>query len=117
MNLLNETLEDINKSGHTPEDILFIGSEISGHTCTWEVFKVLANLEYDDGFGSQEIADDLIVVFNDGQKMWRAEYDGSEWWEYSTTFKIPEQSYPIKTLIVTPAQVGWCPLKTINEDK
>jgi hypothetical protein len=30
MNLLSETIKDIRLSGHTPEEIIFIGSEKSG---------------------------------------------------------------------------------------
>lgn len=36
MNLLEETVEDIRHSGHTSDDIVFIGSLESGHACTWD---------------------------------------------------------------------------------
>lgn len=97
-NLLKETEESIASSGHTPADIVFIGSEESGHCCTWEQFRALANRNYDSGYGSPEVATDLIIVFSDGQKLWRGEYDGSEWWEFSTPFKMPEKSLPISNL-------------------
>ena len=35
MNLLEETQEAIIDSGHTVKDIIFIGSKVSGHSCTW----------------------------------------------------------------------------------
>jgi hypothetical protein len=113
-NLLTETLEAIRASGHTSEDIVFIGSEDTGHQCTWDEFRLLANVEYDAGFGASEVATDLIVVFSDGSKMWRGEYDGSEWWEHSTPFKRPEKSLPITRLIVPEEMVGWCDLEEIN---
>ena len=97
-NLLKETLSDIQDSGHSPSDIAFIGSEISGHCCSWEQFEKLADFNYNDGFGSQKIATDLIIVFKDGSKMWRGEYDGSESWEYGTPFKKPEITKPISCL-------------------
>jgi hypothetical protein len=97
-NLLKETKEAIASSGHTPTDIVFIGSEASGHCCTWEQFRHLADREYSDGYGAAEVATDLIIVFSDGQKMWRGEYDGSEWWEFSTPFKQPDKSLPISNL-------------------
>ena len=97
-NLLKETLEDIKRSGHTVKDIVFIGSEVSGHECTWEEFKVLANQEYDNGFGAQKVASDLIIVFSDGTKMWRDEYDGSERWGYLVTFKKPKRKKRIRYL-------------------
>lgn len=98
MNLLEETIEVIKQSGHEIEDIIFIGSQSSGHSCTWSQFEVLANHEYDDGFGTQEIAIDLIIAFTDGATMWRYGYDGSEWWYYSAPFKMPGETKPIKTL-------------------
>lgn len=98
MNLLKETIENIKDSGHKIEDIIFIGSEDSGHCCTWDQFKELADIEYDNGYGGQEIARDLIIVFSDGSRMWRNEYDGSEWWEYLAPFKMPKNNEKIKTL-------------------
>ena len=109
-NLLEETKEAISASGHTPADIVFIGSEKSGHQCTWEQFCALADVEYDSGYGGTEVATDLIVVFSDGQKMWRGEYDGSEWWEHSTPFKRPDKALPITSLI------GWRSLEDCNKN-
>lgn len=51
MNLLKETLEAIAESGHTPDDIIFIGSLKSGHSCAWNVFCILANQNYYDAAG------------------------------------------------------------------
>jgi len=113
MNLLDETIKDVKDSGHSINDIIFIGSELSGHSCSWEEYIILADKEYDDRFGASEVATDLIIVFSDGQKMWRGEYDGSEWWEYSTLFKKPEETFPIKNLFAV--SVGWDSLKDINE--
>lgn len=98
MNLLNETKEDIEKSGHSPTDIVFIGSESSGHQCTWEQFCALADAEYDPGYGAPEVATDLIIVFSDGGRLQRGEYDGSEWWEYIGSFRAPMESHPIRNL-------------------
>jgi hypothetical protein len=99
MTLLQETIFDIEKSKHTTADIVFIGSETTGHSCTWDEFCQLSNKDYDRGFGAQRVATDLIIVFSDGAKMWRGEYDGSEWWEYSTPFKQPAETKPIKKLM------------------
>ena len=115
-NLLKETKEAIKKSGHKIEDILFIGSEKSGHSCTWEEFEKLADVEYDGGYGASEVAQDLIIVFKDNAKMWRGEYDGSEWWNYSTPFQMPKELKPIKRLTVKDTDnVGWVNLKELNE--
>ena len=112
MNLLEEKKEAIERSGHTIEGIIFIGSEGSGHQCTWNEFKKLANRDYDSGYGGQEVAHDLIIVFSDGFKMWRGEYDGSEWWEFSTPFKTPKEKKPITSLF---ADIGWSALLEINK--
>lgn len=114
MNLLQETLQDIEKSGHTPDDIKFIGSKGSGYSCTWEQFKTLADQEYDSGFGSAEVATDLIIVFTDGAQMWRGEYDGSEWWVYAEPFKMPATLKPVSRLFIT-NRVGGDSLETINQ--
>jgi hypothetical protein len=112
MNLLQETIEDIIRSGHKTEDIIFIGSESSGYSCTWREYEILANHDYDDGFGAQKVASDLIIVFADGAKMWRSEYDGSENWEYVSPFKMPDKTKQIKKLFVN--GVGWEDLAKIN---
>ena len=78
-NLLKETEIYIEMWGKKVTDVKWVGSEDYGWF-TWEDFKELANVDYDDGFGAQEVAKDLLVV---GEDWWleRHEYDGSEWWE------------------------------------
>lgn len=116
MNLLKETKEAIAASGHAEADIVFIGSEESGHECTWGEFCLLADVEYNAGYGAAEVAKDLCIAFSDGQKMWRGEYDGSEWWEHSTPFKRPEKKLPITRLTVAGTDnVGWVDLAELNE--
>lgn len=44
---------------------------------------------YDAGYGYKEL--DGTVWFEDGTWMSRAEYDGSEWWEFQIVPPIPEQ--------------------------
>ena len=100
-------------SGHTSDQIIFIGSEKTGHRCTWGEFLVLADREYDHSYGSPKVATDLIIVFDDGHKMWREEYDGLEWWRYSTPFVVPKESRPITSLIVD--GVGWKKLSDLNK--
>lgn len=81
-NLLNETRQAIFDSGHTIEEVTFIGSADSVYGTTWGRFEKLADVEYDSGYGSAEVATDLIVLFSDGKRMWRSEYDGAEGWDY-----------------------------------
>lgn len=88
MNLLEETKIDIERSGHTIADVAFIGSVDAAYSCTWDEFTNLADVEYDSSYGTSEIATDLIVLFSDGKKMWRGEYDGSEWWEFDAPGEV-----------------------------
>lgn len=115
MNLLRETIEDIAQSGHTIEQIVFIGSRKSGHQCTWAEFVALADHEYHDGYGAQEVARDLEIVFSDGTTMTRAEYDGLEWWNYSVPFTQLGQSHKIEVLFAPMrGRVGWYSLLELN---
>lgn len=113
MNLLAETISDINSSGHDISEIVFIGSEESGHSCTWDKFTSLADKDYHSGYGAQEVASDLIVVFSDGATMKRGEYDGSEWWEYSKPFTKPEATKEITSLFGG----MWGDLEEANKEK
>ena len=95
-NLLRETKAVIKRSGHTPDDIVFIGSKESGHACTWGEFCQIADQEYKSGLGTAQVARDLIIVFSDGHQMWRGEYDGAEWWNNSEPFIRPKKTKTIK---------------------
>jgi len=105
INLLEETRNTLAVTNHTPDDIVFIGSETSGHQCTWGEFAVLADISYDPGYGSAKVATDLVIVFSDGSKLYRSEYDGSEWWKFSRPFAFPLRRLPIQTLVTS--DIGW----------
>lgn len=104
MNLLEETLYAIKKHGESPENILFIGSMESGESCTFKQFKELANFNYDDGYGGQEIREDLIIVFKSGNRLVREEYDGAEWWKPIPAFKTPLEAKQLLNL----KNETWC---------
>ena len=99
INLFDETLKILRDNSKTPDDVLWVGlldrdiacSDVTaiGKT-TWEDFAANANFVYDNGFGSIEINDRLVIV---GDTWWleRHEYDGSEWWEFKQKFDEPEQ--------------------------
>lgn len=93
-NLLKETLDELQENGKSFECVLWIGSE-DGHI-TKELFLELANIDYDNGYGGQEIASDLVLV-GDGWWLERGEYDGSEWWEFKSPPVMPKnQLHPIR---------------------
>jgi hypothetical protein len=81
MTLLTETNEALRDAGKTCDDVRFI---ITDKQCgTWAEFTKIANFNYDDGYGGNEIYLSLKIV---GDDWWleRGEYDGSEWWEFKT---------------------------------
>ena len=94
MNLLKETINVLTEHNLTSKDVVWVGNEEV--KTNWENFAKIADVEYDHGFGSQQVATDLLIV---GKNWWleRHEYDGSEWWEFKTVPKKPNnQLYPIR---------------------
>lgn len=97
-NLYLETCEHINGLGKTAADVAFIGSGNGEYGCTWAEYATIANVEYDNGFGGAEVAEDLVVLFTDGSWLSRGEYDGSEWWSYNKAPAVPSEYKPIHHL-------------------
>lgn len=67
---------------------------------SWDKFESVANLVmYDAGFGETVINPNLKIVGVDNWWLERAEYDGSEWWDYkefpdgSATDFVPEDLF------------------------
>ena len=87
--LLEETLEQLKAAGKSTDDVKWVGSRDGKFVAPWKVAEPMFNVDYDSGFGAQEVAPDLVVV---GQDWWleRHEYDGSEWWEYKTMPRMRE---------------------------
>lgn len=117
MNLLEETLRDLMEHGKTEADILYVRG--STFKVTWENFKQIAKeTEYDDGYGAQKVATDLMIV---GKDFWmeRYEYDGSENWvykEYPKDAGLPFKEIHALTVDQAKCNVccGWESLATIN---
>ncbi|MCK9519667.1 MAG: hypothetical protein M0R74_11690 [Dehalococcoidia bacterium] len=107
MNLLTETIEAIKENGLKISDIIFIGSSDGKYSCSWKKFRELADREYDNGYGGNEVASDLIIVFSDRTRMCRGEYDGSEWWEYQPLFKMPEKTEPVMNIFAGTVNGAW----------
>lgn len=97
-NLYKETLDKIISNGKTENDIKFIGSDDGDYYITFEDFKIMANVEYDDGYGAPEVDENLVVVFNDNSWLMRAQYDGSEWWEFCRVPTLKNSAKKIKSL-------------------
>jgi hypothetical protein len=84
-NLLNETIEALNYVNKSAEDVSYVTDGVT--YCTWEDFVKIADFSYDSGYGTNEIRLCLKIV---GKGWWlgRAEYDGSESWDY---FEPPQK--------------------------
>ena len=87
MDLIQETKLYIEALGYSKDDIDWIGCKdfYIPIDCFWNSVPQ----EYDAGFGSIEVAADLVIVFKDNSWLERAEYDGSEWWTYKHTPQKP----------------------------
>lgn len=89
MNLKEETLQILENNGKSVDDIEWIGTR--EYTIPFDRELSVLDVYYDNGFGGQEIAWDLVVV---GKDFWleRDEYDGSEWWEFKAMPIKPNES-------------------------
>lgn len=80
MNFKQETLEELKEYNLTWNDVEFIQTN---NFCIKDKNKFLEQMDfdYDDGYGSEYIPTDLVIV---GKDWWleRHTYDGSEWWEF-----------------------------------
>lgn len=81
MNLLQETRNALARAGKGPEDVVWCGSKAGAYWFTWAQFEQLTDRDYNDSWGIENVAMDLVVV---GADWWleRGEYDGSEWWDF-----------------------------------
>ena len=114
MNFKEETLEELKEHGKTWEDVKFIqGKDFSVANSKEEILELM-DFEYYDGYGSPDIATDLVIV---GDKWWleRHEYDGSEWWEYKELPAIKSESKKVKSFVAK--DIGWKSLKEILEEE
>jgi len=115
-NLLKETIEFINDIDKIIEDISWIGSRDGQYAITWDEFKEIADIEYNSGFGAQEIAQDLVIVFKDNTHCDRGEYDGSEWWAYHEVPIKMDKSRKFKLLAAKQiGKIGWRSLYDLNK--
>lgn len=116
MNFLTETKRAIKGSGHKPDDIMFIGSLDGEYRISWDKFKDIAAFDYDNGFGGQEIASDLIIYFKDHTYITRGEYDGSEWWQYNIILQYNEDD-EYKDFNYLKGDYNWSTVEELNNIK
>lgn len=114
MELLSETLQALDDYGKSNKDVKWVGSADGKYIISWNAFeKIAVRLEYNNGFGGQEIASDLVIV---GKNWWleRSEYDGSEAWEFKAK---PSKSLKSKNFDLVKSQSGraWRTIEQIEQ--
>lgn len=97
-NLIEETLEIMAQHSQSPSEVVWVGNSDGTRAIDWTQFAEIANIEYDDSYGGQEVASDLVVVFLDRSWLERHEYDGSEWWEYKAPPVRRSEARPFTTV-------------------
>lgn len=109
-----ETRRAIAANGQTPAEICFLGSAESGHECTWAEFRSLADFKYDATHFRRFTPDDLIIVFRNGDQMFRTIGLNYEHWTFCRGFRLPEKRKPIQSLFVDEGVAGEVRLAAIN---
>ena len=105
-NLKQETLNVLKSYGKTIQDVRWIGHYDGNVKIHPDYFFEIADREYDNGFGSQEVNSALVVV---GDDWWldRSEYDGSESWEFNTKPMLSPDSRFGKNVFVKDYDDDW----------
>lgn len=95
INLKEETIKKLEEYGKNPEEVKWVGCE--SFKIPISEFWKLADKFYDNGYGGEEVAEDLLVV---GDNWWleRHTYDGAEWWEYKTIPYEPDKTLNVPSL-------------------
>ena len=112
INLWEETIGKLAINDKSFDDVIAIcGNDFQ---ITKEDFEKYSKTEYNNGYGSPQVAEDLLII---GDDFWleRHEYDGLEWWEFKDMPNYKELPFkPIMALTVEQAQengvdcsVGW----------
>lgn len=81
-NFGKETREKLEEFDYDIYDISFIFFGKIKTTNTDRFFNLADRLNYDDGYGAQEINPEIVIYMNDGNRFERKENDGAEWWEF-----------------------------------
>ena len=100
VNLKEETLAKIEMSGHSPEDVLWVGLKDGSATTEWSEYLKKADRRYDPTRSWISVRDDLVVVFKDNSWLERQEYDGSGWWSYKATPTVKPSAGVLRTPFV-----------------
>ena len=97
INFYEETIDFLKDKGKNMDDVVWIGGD-NFEMPKGNFIELARKQIYDSGYGGQEMPTDIKIV---GKDFWleRAEYDGSEWWEYKE-FPIRPNEIKIVTKLI-----------------
>ena len=112
-NFLTETDRVLSRNHKTWDDVRWVGTrEIE---LDIDAFKdVASGIDYDSGYGIQEIVDDIVIV-GDNWYLERQAYDGAERWRYITIPTRPMQDYTGKDFTLR-SPYGTDDFANVNKD-
>lgn len=98
MQLLQETVSALKANGKHIKDVRWC--EQDDCYFSWEDFKKLADLDYDERSGKQLIASDLRIY---GDDFWleRYEFDGTEGWSFVSVSPEKPLDYKAPSSLIT----------------
>ena len=114
-NLLEETIKILESNHKNKNDVMWIGN--GEYVISWTDFEKIANIEYNNGYGAQEIASDLLVV---GKDWWleRHEYDGAEGWDFKSLPQKDVKTKPFHYVKVDEKRgtsCGWATIQNLED--
>lgn len=88
VNLLEKATEVLHKNDRRWEDVRSL-QDLDGEYALFglDAIQHVLDVCHESGYGTQEIANDLVIV-GDGWWMDRRCYDGAEWWAFNEQPKI-----------------------------
>ncbi len=87
INLYTEIVNDLTSEGKTLKDIAYV--TVRNEHFRPEAFLEMAKtIDYDSGYGIEEITPSLEIVLKDGSWFERYSYDGREWFDYKVPRKV-----------------------------
>lgn len=112
-NLYTETMNALEEHDYALDDIEAVFGEAFAITVD-EFVELAKATDYNAGYGAPEVATDLAILMKDGSWYSRAEYDGSEWWQYNRRPSPPEEVRHVDRL--TARRIGWESLEECNRE-
>ena len=82
MNLKQETLDAMAENGMGIEDIAYISNRNLDQSVPVDEFFRSADREYNNSASGNEVNTELLIVFTNGDRLVRGNYDNNEWWEF-----------------------------------